>query len=78
MNRGGARQATFLDDGDYQAFLDTLAEVHRLWGIDVFALPCLSSYAERKSVPGYAPCGWDLYPTIQSAPSPGWSRVSLP
>jgi hypothetical protein len=25
MNRGGARQATFLDDDDYRAFLDTLA-----------------------------------------------------
>ena len=37
MNRGGARQATFLDDDDYQAFLDTLAEAHRLWGIEVFA-----------------------------------------
>ena len=37
MNRGGARQATFLDDDDYQAFLDILAEVHRLWGIEVFA-----------------------------------------
>ena len=37
MNRGRTRQATFLDDDDYQAFLDTLAEVHRLWGIEVFA-----------------------------------------
>jgi REP element-mobilizing transposase RayT len=37
MNRGGARQATFLDDDDYQVFLDTLAEAHRLWGIEVFA-----------------------------------------
>lgn len=37
MNRGGARQATFLDDDDHQAFLDTLAEAHRLWGVEVFA-----------------------------------------
>jgi putative transposase len=37
MNRGAARQPMFADDGDYQAFLDTLAEAHRLWGIEVFA-----------------------------------------
>jgi REP element-mobilizing transposase RayT len=37
MNRGTARQAIFLNDGDYQAFLNTLAEAHRLWGIEVFA-----------------------------------------
>jgi REP element-mobilizing transposase RayT len=36
MNRGRARQVTFLNDGDYQAFLNTLAEAHRLWGIEVF------------------------------------------
>jgi hypothetical protein len=28
MNRGTARQATFLADQDYQVFLDTLAEAH--------------------------------------------------
>jgi putative transposase len=37
MNRGAARQPTFVEDGDYQSFLDTLAEAHRLWGIEVFA-----------------------------------------
>ena len=37
MNRGGARQTTFTGDADYQAFLDTVAEAHRLWGIEVFA-----------------------------------------
>jgi len=37
MNRGAARQPTFADDGDCQAFLDTLAEAHRQWGIEVFA-----------------------------------------
>jgi hypothetical protein len=26
----------FLDDDDYQDFLDILAEIHRLWGIEVF------------------------------------------
>lgn len=37
MNRGRARQPTFVDDADDQAFLDTLAEAHRLWGLEVFA-----------------------------------------
>jgi len=37
MNRGAARQAVFSGDADYQAFLDTVAEAHRLWGIEVFA-----------------------------------------
>jgi hypothetical protein len=30
MNRGTARQATFVNDGDYQAFLNTLGEAHQL------------------------------------------------
>jgi putative transposase len=37
MNRGTARQTTFVDEADYQAFLNTLAEAHRLWGIEVFS-----------------------------------------
>jgi putative transposase len=37
MNRGTARQRTFIGDQDYQVFLDTLAEAHGLWGIEVFA-----------------------------------------
>jgi len=37
MNRGAARQPTFADDADYEAFLDTVGHAHRLWGIDVFA-----------------------------------------
>jgi putative transposase len=37
MNRGIARQATFLTDHDYQIFLHILAEAHRLWGVEVFA-----------------------------------------
>ena len=37
MNRGRARQSTFIDDTDYRAFLETLAEAHRQWGIEVFA-----------------------------------------
>ena len=38
MNRGAARQATFADDSDYQAFLATVAEAHGLWGNRSFRL----------------------------------------
>jgi putative transposase len=44
MNRGAARQPTFADDGDYQVFLDTLAEAHRLWGIEVFAYSLMGNH----------------------------------
>ena len=37
MNRGSARQASFLDEQDYQAFLSTLGEAHQLWAIEVFS-----------------------------------------
>ena len=37
MNRGRARQSTFVDETDYRAFLDTLAEAHRQWRIEMFA-----------------------------------------
>jgi putative transposase len=37
INRGAARQPTFVDDEDSQAFLDTLAEAYRLWQIEIFA-----------------------------------------
>ena len=37
MNRGTARQTTFLDAEDYQGFLNTLGEAHRLWGIEVYS-----------------------------------------
>ena len=37
MNRGAARRPTFIDDADYQVFLDTVAEAHRQWAIEVFA-----------------------------------------
>ena len=36
MNRGAARQPTFADDKDYQAFIDTVGGSHRLWGFEVF------------------------------------------
>jgi len=44
MNRGAARQSTFADDGDYQAFLNTLAEAHRLWAIEVFAYSLMGNH----------------------------------
>jgi len=44
MNRGAARQATFADDADYQAFLDTVAEAHRQWGIEVFAYALMGNH----------------------------------
>ena len=44
MNRGRARQATFVDDTDYRAFLETLAEVHRQWGIEVLASSLMGNH----------------------------------
>ena len=44
MNRGATRQVTFADDTDYQAFLDTLAEAYRLWGIEVFAYSLMGNH----------------------------------
>lgn len=37
MNRGSARQPTFLEKKDYEEFLKTLADTHGLWGVEVFA-----------------------------------------
>src|SRR2546428_2097688 len=37
MNRGTARQATFLDEEDYGLFLNTLGEAFDLWGTEIFA-----------------------------------------
>jgi len=44
MNRGRVRQPTFVDDADNLAFLDTLAEAHRLWGIEVFAYSLMGNH----------------------------------
>jgi REP element-mobilizing transposase RayT len=44
MNRGTARQATFLQEQDYEAFLKTLAEAHVLWGVEVFAYCLMSNH----------------------------------
>jgi REP element-mobilizing transposase RayT len=37
MNRGTARQTTFIDEDDYKAFLNTIAEAHQRWDIKVFS-----------------------------------------
>src|SRR5918994_3828775 len=44
MNRGRARQLTFVDDTDYRAFLETLAEAHRLWNTEVFAYSLMGNH----------------------------------
>lgn len=44
VNRGTARQATFLQEQDYEAFLKTLAEAHVLWGVEVFAYCLMSNH----------------------------------
>jgi len=44
MNRGTARQATFVEDHDYRAFLTTLDEAFDLWGIEVFAYCLMSNH----------------------------------
>jgi REP element-mobilizing transposase RayT len=44
MNRGGGRQKTFLRKEDYRAFLKTLAEVHELWRVEVFAYCLLGNH----------------------------------
>ncbi len=44
MNRGGGRQRTFVRKEDYRAFLKTLAEVHELWRVEVFAYCLLGNH----------------------------------
>jgi putative transposase len=44
INRGTARQATFLQDQDYERFLKTLAEAHVLWGVEVFVYWLMSNH----------------------------------
>ena len=38
------RQSIFIDDTDYQAFLDILSEANRLWGIEVFAYVLMGNH----------------------------------
>jgi hypothetical protein len=47
MNRGRVRQPTFVDETDYRAFLETLAEAHGLWGIEVFAYCLIGNHCRR-------------------------------
>ncbi len=44
MNRGAARQPTFRGTPDYQAFLDTVAEAHGRWSIEVFAYALMPNH----------------------------------
>ena len=44
INRGTARQATFVQEQDYELFLKTLAEAHVLWGVEVFAYCLMSNH----------------------------------
>ena len=44
INRGAARQSTFTDDRDCQAFLNTVAEAFRLWEIEVFAYSLVGNH----------------------------------
>jgi REP element-mobilizing transposase RayT len=44
MNRGRARQPTFIDGADDPAFLDTVAQAQRLWGIEVFAYSLMGNH----------------------------------
>ena len=44
MNRGRARQPTFVGEADDQAFLDTVAEAARLWGIEVFGYSLMGNH----------------------------------
>ncbi|HET9881502.1 MAG TPA: transposase, partial [Candidatus Binatia bacterium] len=39
-----ARQPTFIDETDYRAFLETLAEAHRQWGIETFAYSLMGNH----------------------------------
>jgi putative transposase len=44
MNRGAARQITFVNDDDYEALLNTLSEAHQLWGIEVFSYALMKNH----------------------------------
>ena len=37
MNRGGSRQKVFLEKQDYEAFLETVREIHDRWGVELLA-----------------------------------------
>jgi putative transposase len=44
MNRGAARQLTFVNDEDYEALLNTLAQAHQVWGIEVFSYALMKNH----------------------------------
>ena len=49
MNRGARRREVFLGKEDIENFLETLAETHALWGVEVFAF-CLISRQRSISI----------------------------
>ena len=66
MNRGRGRQPTFIDGADNQAFLDTLAEAHRLWGIEVFGYSLMGNHTisvleHRKAISPGSCATWMAY-----------------
>ncbi len=44
MNRGAARRQIFLDERDCAIFLETVAETHELWRVDVFAYAVMGNH----------------------------------
>ena len=44
MNRGLAYGKIFLDDSDRERFLQLVGELHRLWGVRVFAYCLMDSH----------------------------------
>jgi len=71
MNRGRGRQRIFQHPADYQAFLDTLAEAHERFGLQIHAyclmgqpLPLTGPYASRQSGAVYAAGPRPLYSTV--------------
>ncbi len=45
MNRGAGRRDVFLGKEDNENFLETLAETHALWGVEVFAYCLMGNHS---------------------------------
>lgn len=67
INRGTARQATFLQEQDCEAFLKTLAEANVLWEVEVVA-NCLMSIKQTKR-------SGKLYRSFRPSPSSSCRRA---
>jgi REP element-mobilizing transposase RayT len=73
MNRRGARQPAFRGEGGYQSFLDTVADAHRQWRIEVIGFSLMRNHyhlglrtPKAESLPGHTPHRWSLHPAFQS------------